>query len=86
MRRFPNFTNPVLARCCSRVLLELQSLSCARVTLFCSRLASNWPAKFKPSDFVLNSRMSNPTPSLSGTGSLTKFCAINPSVKENRVT
>src|SRR5713101_2224981 len=81
-RRFANFANPVLARCCSRVLLELQSLSCARVTLF----AVVWPAKFKPSDFVLNSRMSNPTPSLSGTGSLTKFCAINPSVKENRVT
>jgi hypothetical protein len=39
-RRFPNFTDPVLARCCSRVLLELQALSCAGMTLF----AVLWPA------------------------------------------
>jgi hypothetical protein len=33
-RRFANLTNPVLAHCCSRVLLELQALSCAGMTLF----------------------------------------------------
>jgi len=38
--QFANFTNPVLARCCSRVLLELQALSCAGMTLF----AVLWPA------------------------------------------
>jgi len=39
-RRFPNFTNPVLAHRFSRILLELQALSCARFTLF----AVVWPA------------------------------------------
>jgi hypothetical protein len=40
MRRFANFTNPVPARCCSRVLLELEVLSCSRFTSF----AAFWPA------------------------------------------
>jgi hypothetical protein len=37
--RFPNLTNPVLARRCSRVLLELQAPSCTGMTLF----AALWP-------------------------------------------
>jgi hypothetical protein len=40
MRRFANFTNPVLARCCSRVLLELHALICTELT----PIAVLWPA------------------------------------------
>jgi len=84
-RRFANFTNPVLARCCSCVLLELQALSCAGITLF----AVLWPAFGQQNSSVrvsFYSRMSNPAPSPSGTGSLTKFCATNPSLTALSVT
>ncbi len=40
MRRFAKFTYPVLARCCSRVLLELDVLICAGRISF----AAYWPA------------------------------------------
>jgi hypothetical protein len=40
MRRFAKFTYPVLARYCSRVLLELEVLICAGLISF----AAYWPA------------------------------------------
>src|SRR5207245_2947795 len=40
------------------------SLLLCWIALICSALASNWPAKFKRSGFVLNSRISNPKPVL----------------------
>jgi hypothetical protein len=56
MRRFAKFTYPVLARCCSRVLLELEVLICAGLISF----AAYWPATGQlnavPSTHIENDR------------------------------
>jgi hypothetical protein len=81
-RRFANFTDPVLARCCSRVLLELQVLSCAGFTPF----AVSLPAigQQNPSVRVSSLTLACRIPHLVlRTEPLAKFCATNPSVNSH---